>query len=293
VRPLPLRLALEPLLPARTPTTIDCFEYGFRLRLPGGPMLTSDDPLLTAFGASVECLQVGEDHEEALQADAFDPGNVLRLMAEPYDPDDPDAVGVWDDDSLRQAGTLLASSSAVVSAGAQAGLEHRARVLCELRAASDDRREALCLLVFAPALVRVNTPRSQQVRRPVRPSRPRLVLVADASGDVRWWDPSASSGPLEACDLPFSQELRHELDCLRDAFAVLAADGDEQRGFDRVQAGWERDALQAKAQELWCRARSELGRRYAVGFLGSGMSRPMWTPAQPVDDDDDYSYGEL
>jgi hypothetical protein len=256
-------------------------------------MLTSDDPLLAAFGASIESLQVGEDHEDTLLAETFDPGSLLRLMAEPYDPDDPDAVGVWDDDALRQAGNLPASSAAIVSASAQAGLEHRALVLWELRAASDDRREALCLLVFAPALLRVKVPSTPQVRRPVRPSRPRLVLVADASGDVRWWDPSASSGPLEACDLPFSQELRGELDRLREAFALLAADGDERRGFDRVQAGWERDALQAKAQELWCRARSELGRRYAVGFLGSGMSRPMWTPVQPQDEDDYYSYGEL
>ncbi len=38
-------------------------------------MLKSDDPLLAAFGASVEWLQVGENHEEALQAEAFDPGH--------------------------------------------------------------------------------------------------------------------------------------------------------------------------------------------------------------------------
>ncbi len=250
-------------------------------------MLTSDDPLLAAFGASVEWLQVGEDHEEALQAEAFDPGHLLCLMAEPYDPDDPDAVGVWDDETLRQAGTLTRSASAIVSAGTQAGLEHRALVLCELRAASDDRREALCLLVFAPALVRVKVSRMLQVPRPMRPSRPRLVLVADTSGDVRWWDPSASSGPVEACDLPFSQELRHELDRLRDAFALLAAEGDEQRGFDRVQADWEHEALQTKAQALWRRARSELGRRYAVGFLGAGMRRPVWTPERLEEEDDD------
>ena len=292
VRALPLRLALEPILPARTPTTGHCFEYGFRVRLPGGPMLTSDDPLLEAFGASVEWLQFDDDHEEALQSEAFDPGRLVRLMAEPYDPDDPDAVGVWDDDELRQAGTLPHTASAVVSAGAQAGLEQRALVLCELRAARDDRREALCLLVYAPALVSVKVPRTLNVKRPVRPSRPRLVLVADTSGDVRWWDPSATNGPLEAGDLPLSEELRHELDRLRDAFAVLAAEGDEARGVERVEADWERDALQGKAQALWRRARAELGRRYAVGYLGTGMRRPVWAPAE-LQDDDDYGCYDL
>ena len=57
-------------------------------------MLDSTDPLPAAFGASVEWLQVGEDHHEALQDEAFDPDRFVRLMAEPYDPRDPDAVGV-------------------------------------------------------------------------------------------------------------------------------------------------------------------------------------------------------
>lgn len=253
-------------------------------------MLASDDPLLEAFGASVQWLQFDEDHEEALQSEAFDPGRLVRLMAEPYDPDDPDAVGVWDDDELRQAGTLPYTAAAVVSAGAQAGLEQRGLVLSELRAARDDRREALCLLVYAPALVSVKVPRTLDVKRPVRPSRPRLVLVADTCGDVRWWDPSATSGPLEAGDLPLSEELRHELERLRDAFAVLAADGDEARGVERVEADWERDALQSKAETLWRRARAELGRRYAVGYLGTGMRRPVWAPAELQDDDDHGCY---
>ena len=171
-------------------------------------MLDSTDPLPAAFGASVEWLQVAQDQHEALQDEAFDPGRLVRLMAEPYDPHDPDAVGVWDDEVLRQAGTLPPCAAEIVSAGAQVGLEHRALVLRELRASTDDRREALYLLVFSPALVRVKMVPTPEVRRPVRPSRPRLVLVAGASGEVRWWDPSAHNGPLEASDLPLSDELR-------------------------------------------------------------------------------------
>jgi len=283
-------LALEPVLPSRTPTVGSCFEYGFTLRLPAGPALERDDPLLAAFGAAVEWLQVTDDHEEALQDEAFAPGRLVRLVAEPFDPTDPDAVGVWDDDELRQAGTLPEETAAVVCAAAQAGLEHRALVLWELRSSCDDRRERIGLLVFAPALVRVENPRSSlRIQRPARPSRPRLVLVADGSGEVRWWDPSASSGPLRAGDLPLSQELRQDLDGLRDAFAQLASDDNDVRGFERVECDWERDALRAKAEALWRRARTELGRRYAVGFLGSGMRRPVWSPSELTNDDDDES----
>ena len=280
MRPLPLRLALHPLLALRTPATEDCFEHGFRLRLPGGPALTNDDPLLAAFGASVEWLRVDVNFEEALQADAFEPGRLVRLVAEPFDPDDRDVVGVWDDEGLRNAGTVPEPTAALVAAGTQVGLEYRALVLCELRGAGDDRREQLCVLVFAPALVRVRLPRTPGATRPVRPVRPRLVLVADASGDVRWWDPSATNGPLAASDLPLSQELRRDLARLRDDFAAHAADVEGQRGFERVESDWVRDRLQSTAADLWRRARSEIGHRYVVGFLGDGMRRPVWAPSE-------------
>lgn len=280
MKPLPLRLALEPVLPSRTPTMSDCFEYGFRLRLPRGPALERNDPLLTAFGASVAWLEVEDDHEEALQHEGFDPGRPVRLVAEPFDPEDPDATGVWDAECTRQGGMLPQKVGAVVSAGEEIGLDHRGLVLSEHRSARDDRRERLGLLVYSPALVRVAIPRDAHIDRPARASRRRLVLVADESGDVRWWDPSVTGGPLEAGDLPFSQELRGELERLRDDFAALSVDADDQHGFDRIASDWEREALEEKAAALWRRARSELGRRYAVGFLGSGMKRPLWSPGQ-------------
>jgi hypothetical protein len=123
--PLPLRLALEPVLPSRTPTCGDCFEYGLRLRLPDGPVLERDDPLLAAFGARVESLESDGESEEALQDSAFDPGCFVRLVAEPFDPQDPHALGVWDAEEVRHAGTLPDGAAAVVSAGAEVGLEHR------------------------------------------------------------------------------------------------------------------------------------------------------------------------
>lgn len=284
----PLRLALVPILPSRTPSAGACFEYGFGLRLPGGPYLEKDDPLFDAYGAGIFWLDNDDHHDEALQHEAFDPGRRVQLLAEPFDPDDPNAVGVWDAESLRQAGTLPQHAADVVSAAVDSGLEQSGLLLVEHRAAADDRRERLCLLVHSPALVRVRIPADLRVERPPRPSRPRLVLVADGSGEVRWWDPSGDAGPLEAGDVGLSPALSGELERLRERFAALAGDGDERRGFERVELDWEREALNSKAADLWERARSELGRRYAIGFLGSGMRRPVWSPAELTDDEDEY-----
>ena len=283
---LPLRLSLDRLLDSRTPGPDGCFEHGFRLRIPGGPAVERHDPLLPAYGAAVTALIFGSEHEEALQSPDFDPGSPVQLAPEPFDPHEPEAVGVWDAASLRQAGTLPAGPARVMSAALEHGLESRAVVLAEERSATDDRREGLQLFVFSRALVEVELP-SEVFERPARPSRPRLVLVADGTGDVRWWDPSATRGPLAADELPMSPELTRDLERLRDAFAAMrAADGDEPRGLDRLESDWEREALDEQAATLWRRARSELGRRYAVGFLGAGMRRPVWSPAE-LDDDSD------
>ena len=281
MKPLPLRLALEPLLPSRTPTRGDCFEYGFHLRLPKGPALRREDPLLAAFGASIESVQTDQEHEQALQADGFDPGRPVRVIVDR----DEDEVGVWDDDGLRQAGTLPPSAGRRVQAALDAGLEPRALVLMEQRTAHEDRRDEAVVLVYSPALVRVTAPRNRRVERPARASRPRLVLVAGPSGDVRWWDPAGHNGPLPAGELPLSPELRRDLVRLRDAYAELAEEDDERHGFERIEADWERQELDGQAAALWRRARAELNRRYAVGFLGSGMRRPVWSPSELEGDD--------
>jgi len=279
VSALPLRLSLEPVLASRTPGDSECFEYGFRLRLPGGLAVERNDPLLPAYGARVAMLTVEPEHEEALQGGEFDPGRFTVLMPEPFDPSAADAIGVWDADSVRQAGTLMPNVAPVFSAALEQGLEPRALVLTEDRAASDDRREGLDLLVFSPSLLEVDVRPASSYERPVRRRRPRLVLVADRSGEIRWWDPSASRGPLEAEDLPMSQELKRDLQRLREASAEQRAQTEPgARGIEGIEADWDRQRLEAQAATLWRRARAELGGRYAVGFLGAGMRRPAWTP---------------
>ena len=76
-------------------------------------------------------------------------------------------------------------------------------------------------------------------------------------------------------------------DSLREACAVLAAEG-EQPDSGSTESDWEREALQTKAQALWRRARSELRGGYAIGFLGAGMRRPLWSPSELYDEGDEY-----
>lgn len=121
-----------------------------------------------------------------------------------------------------------------------------------------------------------------------------LVLFADGSGDVRWWDPSGSGGPVDIEAVPLSVELGEALERLREESADLctrAVVGAED-GFDRLDQRFEREGLEEEARELWLRARRELARRYAVGFLGRGMTRPVWSPDDLDDENDGDEYEE-
>lgn len=286
-QPIPLRLSLEPLLPTRTPSYENCFVYGFKLRLPDGPEIDRADPLLVAYGVRIVTIAIHDDDDESVQADAFDPGSLVRLLPEAGGDDDAE-VGVWDTEAMRRGGSLLDRAAAVVDAAIECGLTQTALVLTEDRSAADDRREGLDLLVFHEGFVEDDTAAIAAFKRPVRPARARLVLVADGSGDVRWWDPSAETGPIAADDLPMSADLTRAMQKLRAAYAELEAEKDpDSRGFERFEAAIDRGMLNEQAATLWKRARAELGRRFAVGFLGAGMERPVWSPDELEDDDDD------
>ena len=286
----PLRLSLDPILPDRAPGRRDqTLKYGYRLRLPDGPVVRSDDALLAAFGAVVVSLQTTDDVEQALQDERFEPGSILRLMAEPFDEDDPCSVRVWDAQTVLEIGELSPRAAELALAGEEAGLAPTGLVLAETRMLHDHRRTELEILVRSPQLVEVDLPPQTRFPRPQRPSRPRVVLCATGSPDIRWWDPTGSDGPGDIGDLPVSAELAQQLLRLRDGYRRLGdqeASG-EAAGMEALEVAWEREELDSRALLLWRRARAELRRSFAVGFLGPNMRQPAWSPAQLEEPDDD------
>lgn len=271
-----LRLALEPIVPLRSPAgTQRTLEYGYRLRLPRGPLLAHEDPLLAAHGAVVARVWWPGRPSEALQDSRFDPGRGLSLFHDTCDDDDPNCVRVLDADGVLEAGELTGGADELAAAGLDHGLGTRAIALSETRLVAGHRRVGLEVLVYAPGLVAIGPEPRSRFMRPERPGRTRVVLFADGTPDVRWWDPAGTGGPAELLDLPVSDELAGELSALRDGYAKLAEpEDDDELCFE----AWDREALDERARDLWRRARFELGRRYVVGFLGPNMRRAVWSP---------------
>jgi hypothetical protein len=287
--PLPLTLALHPLLPLRAPEPGSySLTFGYQLRLADGPGLASDDPLLSAFGARVLRLISGSGHVEALQDDAFDPGRRLTLAPNGVDDDGDAVVAAWDADGIRLAGVVPYPQSAAVAAAHEHGLLVEAVVLTEERALLDDRRLYVDVLVHAPALVRVDLDAVSAIARPERHRRRRVVLLADGSSELRWWDPSGRGGPMDLADLPVSPELATELHKLSSAYVRAADEDDLPEDFgDGIEREWTRSTLACRTRELWCRARCELGQRYAIGLLAPGMTQPAWSVEEVDDEEDD------
>jgi hypothetical protein len=289
VADLPLRFTLEPILPQRTPARADerVFEYGFHLRMPDGLLVAPDDPLLDALGAEVVTVSASSAHGEALQGESVGPGRSLATVIEPPDEDGDVMVGLWDREGTRCAGLLPWSTAGRVAAAMGQGLEVQALALSERRALLDDRRRSLEVLVSIAATVTVDHDTSLAVLRPQRETRRRVVLFADESGEVRWWDAAADAGPADVGDLPVSQELRRELKKLRKAYSKLEEEQDEPlNGFRMMETDLQRAALSERGIRIWRRARRELAREFVVGYLGPGMETPAWSPGELTDDSD-------
>jgi len=289
--PPPLVLALSPLLPIRAPDFgTATLASGLQLRLPDGPAIAPEDPLLAAFGATVVDLVADPDDLEALQDDAFAPGRPLALIREGVDEDGDPAVGAWDAGGTRRAGVLHYRAAGIAAAALEQGLGIVAIALTEQRLRLDDRRVGLSLLVHAPALVRVTGVREAEPA-PARgrsrpPRRRRLVLVADGASEPRWWDPAGAGGPLDLDDLPLSGSLVDDFRSLSAEYARVA-DGDAPADpLDGLERDRYRAALERRLRDLWSRAREELGRGYAVGLLGPGMTRPAWSPVEATGEAD-------
>jgi hypothetical protein len=284
----PLALALQPVMPVRTPRAgRPTVLYGYQLRLADGLVLTSDDPLLRAFAASIEPIEYSLIDEDALQSPGFDPGLQVRLVREGIDDDGDEVFGIWDATEIRRAASLPYGTAARVAAALDHGLAVEALILSEVRNHSDDRRAGIALFIYPAHLVTVDVVAGGPLQRPQRPKRPRLVLIADPGTGLRWWDPSGSAGPVELDALPVSSALADELRDLGTAFANAPEEPDDGDIEEEFEVAWHRQALGNRTRMVWARVRRELGRRYAIGLMLSGMSRPAWSPEELSDDEDD------
>jgi hypothetical protein len=286
----PLALALHPLLAARTPGSMGAIVHGFGLRLREGPLLRRSDPLLEAYGVRVATVVIDPLGEEG-QGEDFDPGRTVRLVPEVDSDGDPE-LEVWSAQGFRRGGPMIGSAALVSLAALEAGLEQRAVVLTEDRDQPDDRRSALDVVVLHPGFADLDVSAAPGFSRPALPVRRRLVLVTDGA-EVRWWDPATEGGPIRAEELPMSGELRHGLSRLRAGLRELSrARAGASDPILRLGVDLARDDVQDEAVALWRRARAELGSRYAIGFQGLGMRRPVWSPAELDElDDEDYEDG--
>jgi HIRAN domain len=88
---------------------------------------------------------------DALQLPAFDPLRPLRLIPEPTNPHDPNAVGVWDETGRVQLGYVPKEFAPHVAQAMRTGLPRQAMSLWEWR--KEGQRCGL-RIVIAPGLVR-------------------------------------------------------------------------------------------------------------------------------------------
>jgi hypothetical protein len=204
----------------------------------------------------------------------LDLGYQLRLV---------DGAALADDDVLLTA--LGAFVAELVSDGDAEALQHDAfapgRRLTLLQEGVDRDGDAIVSVWDAEGIRRAGCVQYEQA-----------AVVADGSGELRFWDPAGSGGPIALDELPLSSELVAEFGRLSAAFDRVATQGDDVPSdpMDGLEREWLRASLQARTRALWARARTEIGRSYAIGLLAPGMSRPVLDPGDPADDDEDDEY---
>ncbi|HSC72942.1 MAG TPA: HIRAN domain-containing protein [Gaiellaceae bacterium] len=121
---------------------------GYRLRdAATEELVLRDDPRIHVIGVAGSSYRL-----EALQDDAFAPGQRLELVAEPENEHDPNAIGIWDAGRRFQAGYVPAETAAGIDAR-----EWQAVSLVEFF--SDGKRAGLRVLL-APTDAWIGAPRA-------------------------------------------------------------------------------------------------------------------------------------
>ncbi len=120
---------------------------GFSLVDPSGRYVGRDDPELVARGLRIASVAgAARHHNEALRAEALEPGSRLVLRRDAGNPHDPNAIAV---DSIegRQVGWVPREIATDVAPGLDSGRPWSAVVLRESRPSPRDARTGLTMLL--------------------------------------------------------------------------------------------------------------------------------------------------
>jgi len=104
------------------------------------------------------CLVAGTHHNPSALGDRrFDPGSRITLRADPGNPSDPSAVGIWDAAGALQVGYVPSTLSRTVAAMLRRAAAPTGEVLRELRLGSaEGPRTALYVLIAPPGRIKLD-----------------------------------------------------------------------------------------------------------------------------------------
>lgn len=131
---------------------VDIWWRGYDLHDENDRGWTWDDPTLSALGIVITKI-AGVQHYGGMTLDSVGPGRPLRLVAEPENPYDSNAVGIWDAAGQEKIGHLPRAVAAVVSESLKAGRRVEAVCIAELIKRPGDIRAGLRVLLAPPGVV--------------------------------------------------------------------------------------------------------------------------------------------
>jgi hypothetical protein len=130
----------------------DIWWRGYDLHDENGRGWAWSDPVLSRAGVTITKI-AGVQHHSGLLLESVGPGCRLRLVLEPDNPYDPNAVAVWDPEGQTQIGYLPRDVAAVVCRVLSEGHSLEAMCIAELIKRPGDIRAGLRAVVAPPGVV--------------------------------------------------------------------------------------------------------------------------------------------
>ena len=127
----------------------DIWWRGHHLHDEKGIGWRQDDPALVRAGLVITKI-AGYQHHDGLPLDGAAPGRSLVIIAEPDNPYDPNAIGIWVADGKNQIGYLPRDVAAQVAPRIRKGEQLRAMCLAEIFKRPSEERVGIRVLL-APA----------------------------------------------------------------------------------------------------------------------------------------------